>query len=161
MTRLNHRTAKSAEAIPKPLPPNSPSLACAQKLQVLQRLAVNILSRIEQLLHDDPAVIVGKQSGTLPREIEDSQAYFLQKIQHARNTLRELDDLLQLTSETLDARELIRAELMVIFVLIESYRPERLLELGWKPGDEIQHIIREKIESLSLDVINMRERLRG
>jgi hypothetical protein len=121
---------------------------------------MDILSRIEQLLHDDPAAIVDKQSGMLPREVEDSQAYFLQKIHHARTTLQELAALLQLTPEALDARALISTELMVLFVLIDSYRPERILESRWKAGEETQNVIREKIESLGLDVINMRERLK-
>jgi hypothetical protein len=96
----------------------------------------------------------------LPREIEDSQAYFLQKIQHARNTLGELDVLLQLAHETIDVRELIRMELVMFFVLIENYRPERILESGWKPDEGTQRVIREKIESLGLDVLNVRERLK-
>jgi hypothetical protein len=160
MTRLNHRTARSTETPPKPLPPTPPARARTQRLQAVQRLATDILSRIEQLLHDDPEAIVDKQSGMLPREIEDSQAYFLQKIQHARTTLQELPALLQLTTEALDARALISTELMVLFVLIDSYRPERILESGWKAGEETQNVIREKIESLGLDVINMRERLK-
>jgi hypothetical protein len=160
VTRSNRSTAGSTEAAPKPLPPNSASRASGQKLRVVQQLATGILFRIDQLLHDDPAAVVDKQSGMLPREIEDRQAYFLQKIQHARNTLGELDNLLQLTHETIDVRELIRMELVMFFVLIENYRPERILESGWKPDEGAQRVIREKIESLGLDVLNVRERLK-
>jgi hypothetical protein len=160
MTRLNHRTARSTETPPKPLPPTTPARARTQRLQVVQRLATDILSRIERLLHDDPTAIVDKHSGMLPREIEDRQAYFLQKIQHGRTTFQELADLFQLTTESLDARALISTELMVLFVLIDSYRPERILESGWKAGEEMQRAIREKIESLGLDVITLRERLK-
>jgi hypothetical protein len=160
VTELNRRSAKYPEAAPEPLPPNPPSRAWVQKLGAVERLANDILSRIEQLLNDDPAALVDKRSAMLPREIEDRQAYFLQKIQHACNTMRELGDLLQLASERLDSRELVSTELMMLFVLITSYRPERILELGWKTDDETQRLIREKIESLSLDVINMRERLK-
>jgi hypothetical protein len=160
VSRLNHRTAAPTEAPPKPLPPTTPARAYAQKFQVLQRLTIDILSRIEQLLHDDPAAIVGKQAGMLPREIEDSQAYFLQKTQHARETLRALSDLLQLTPETPEARGLVSTELMLLFVLVESFRPQRIQELGWKPDQGIQDAIREKIEAFGLDIINMRERLK-
>ena len=162
MTSMSRKAGKlqDTEAIPKPVSPKPPSHVCAHKLEAAQRLATDILSRIERILHDDPAAIVGRQSGMLPREIEDIQTYFLQKIQHARNTLQELADLLQLTSERLDEPELISMELMVLFVLIENYRPERILESGWKPAEEVQHTLREKVESLGLDVINMRERLK-
>jgi hypothetical protein len=160
INKLNHRTAASAEAPLKPLPPAAPAHAYAQKFQVLQRLTIDILSRIEQLFHDDPAGIVGKQSGMLPREIEDTQAYFLQKTQHARDTLRALSELLQLTPEPPEARELVSTELMLLFVLVESFRPQRIQELGWKPDQQIQDAIREKIEAFGLDIINMRERLK-
>jgi hypothetical protein len=160
MTRMNHRTAASSEAPPKPLPPAAPAHAYAQKFQVLQLLTIDILSRIEQLFHDDPATIVGKQSGMLPREIEDTQAYFLQKTQHARDSLRALSELLQLTPEPPEARELVSTELMLLFVLVESFRPQRIQELGWKPDQQIQDEIREKIEAFGLDIINMRERLK-
>lgn len=151
---------QDTEAIPKPASAKPPNHVYAHKLEAAQRLATDILSRIERILHDDPAAIVGKQSGMLPREIEDIQTYFLQKIQHARNTLQELADLLQLTSEKVNDRELISTELMVLFVLIENYRPEHILESGWNPAEEVQHTIRKKVESLGLDVINMRERLK-
>jgi hypothetical protein len=160
MTRLSHRTAASSEASPKPLPPAAPAHAYAQKFQVLQRLTIDILSRIEQLFHDDPAAIVGKQPGMLPPEIEDTQAYFLQKTQHARDTLRALSELLQLTPKPPEARELVSTELMLLFVLVESFRPQRIQELGWKPDQQIQDAIREKIEAIGLDIINMRERLK-
>jgi len=151
---------QDTEAIRKPVSAKPLNHACVYKLGAVQRLATDILSRIEQLLHDHPTAIVSRQSGMLPREIEDRQTYFLHKIQHARDTLQELVDLLQVTSEKVDDRELISMELMVLFVLIENYRPERILESGWSPTEEVQHAIREKLESLGLDVINMRERLK-
>lgn len=140
--------------------PNPPSRPLARKLETVQRLASEILSRIEQVLNDDPAVVVDTKSAMFPREIEDSQTYFLEKIQRVRDTLRELDALLHLAPEACDQRQLIRTELMVLFVLIESYRPERILESGWKLGEAIQQVLRTKIESLGIDVINMRERLK-
>jgi hypothetical protein len=121
---------------------------------------MEILSRIEQLLREDPATIVDKQSGMLPREIEDAQSYFLEKTQHARVTLQKIASSLQLPPEKPDARELVSTGLMVLYVLVESYRTERILELGGKPSEETQNAIRESIESLGLDVINMRERLK-
>ena len=160
VTRTNHRAAAATEAPPKPLPPTPLGRAHAQKLQVIQRLAADILSRIEQLLHDDPAAIVGKQSGMLPREIEDSQAYILQKTQHARDTLRALCQLFHLTPETPEARELVSTELMMLFVLVEGFHPERVSELGWTPDEQTRNAIRAKIEAFGLDIINMRERLK-
>ena len=160
MSRKAGKLAQDTEAIPKALPQKSLNHMYAHKLQAVQRLAMDTLSRIEQLLNDDPAAIVGQQSGMLPREIEDKQTYLLRKIQHIRNTLQELADLFQLTPEKLADRELISTELMVLFVLIENYRLERVLESGWNPVEGIRHTLREKVESLGLDVINMRERLK-
>jgi hypothetical protein len=130
------------------------------KLQSVDRLGTDILSRLATMLQEDPASIVNPRSAMLPREVEDGQAYFLQKVVHARQTLRELADLLALTPGTLDRRELISTELMILFVLMESYRPERISESGWKLDEDTQARIREKIESLRLDVINIRERLK-
>jgi hypothetical protein len=121
---------------------------------------MDILSRFARMLQEDPASIVNPRSAMLPREIEDSQAYFLQKITHASQTLRELADLLQIPSATPDRRELVSTELMILFVLMESYQPERILESGWRLTEETQAGIRDKIESLRLDVINIRERLK-
>jgi hypothetical protein len=127
---------------------------------MVQQIAKEILFRVEQVLRDDPAAVLAKQSAMLPRELEDSQVYFLQKIEHVRQTVGELQDLLQLAPVSLDIRERVATELMLFFVLIESYRPERMVESGWRPNDEIERILREKIESLSLDIINVRERLK-
>jgi len=162
MTVMSRTAGKleDTEAIRKPVSAKPPNHACVYKLGAVQRLVTDILSRIEQLLHDQPTAVVSRQSGMLPREIEDRQTYFLHKIQHARDTLQELADLFQVTSEKVDDRELISMELIVLFVLIENYRPERILESGWNPTEEVQHAIREKLESLGLDVINMRERLK-
>ena len=161
MTRPNHRTAKSTETTPKPVHlGNPPNRAWTQKLQAAGQLATDVLARIEQLLKDNPSAVVDQKCAMLPREIEDSQTYFLQKVQHARDTLRELEELLQMTPEVRDPRELIRTELMFLFVLIDGYRPERILGSEWTPDEDIQHRIREKIESLGIDVINMRERLK-
>lgn len=160
MTKQINKTTQSAEGHPNSLPVVAQSHAYAHKLEAVKQMTTDILSRIENLLHDDPAAIVGKRSGTLPREIEENQAYFLQKIRHVHGTLHELAELLRLTPEKPDSRELVITELMLLFVLIESYRPERILESGWKPSDEIQSAILGKIESIGLDIINMRERLK-
>jgi hypothetical protein len=151
-----HRTAAPSH--------NPPGKSAASvhvgKLQSVDRLSMDILSRFARMLQEDPASIVNPRSAMLPREIEDSQAYFLQKITHASQTLRELADLLQIPSATPDRRELVSTELMILFVLMESYQPERILESGWRLTEETQAGIRDKIESLRLDVINIRERLK-
>ena len=160
MTRSNHKTVRSPDTIPQSPRPNPSSPAWAPRLKAVQFLIAGALGRVEQILNDSPATVLDSKSTKLPREIEESQTYFLQKIQHLRDTLQELDDLLHLAPETCDPRELIRAELMVVFVLIDSYRPERVVESGWRPDGDVQNTIRRGIESLGLDVINMRERLK-
>jgi hypothetical protein len=154
-SRLNGAAATSNRPLAK-----SVASVHAGKLQSVDRLSTDILSRLATVLQDDPASVVNPRSAMLPREVEDGQAYFLQKVSHARQTLHELADLLQLSSATAAPRELISTELMILFVLLESYRPERILESGWKLSEETQVAIREKIESLRLDVINIRERLK-
>ena len=161
MTRPNHRTAKSTETSSKSVSAGNPSnRAWTQKLQAAGELATDALSRIEQLVQDNPAAVVDQKCAMLPREIEDNQIYFLQKVQHARDTFRELEELLKMPPEVRDARELIKTELLLLFVLIEGYRPERILGSGWKPDEDTQRGMREKVESLGIDVINMRERLK-
>jgi hypothetical protein len=139
---------------------NPASSAYMRKLDAIEWLAMDLLSRIERTLQENPAVVADRQSTMLPREVEDSQLYFLQKIAHARTMLSELKGLVQTKSEALDLREQISIELMVLFVLIEGYRPQRLLESGWNPDQGIQETLRERIELLGLDIINMRERLK-
>jgi hypothetical protein len=136
------------------------SIAYMRKLDAIEWLAMDVLSRIERTLQENPAVVVDRQSTMLSREVEDTQLYFLQKIAHARTILSELKGLVQTKSDVRDLREQISIELMVLFVLIESYRPDRLLESGWNPGQGIQETLRERIELLGLDIINMRERLK-
>jgi len=162
VTQPNHRTLKRptpTTAAERP-PANPASAAYMRKLDAVEWLAMDILSRIEKTVQENPAAVVDKRLTMLPRELEDSQAYFLQKIAHARTTLAELSRLLQTKSENSDLRERISVELMVVFVLVESYRPERMLELGWNPGEEVHQAVRDQIESLGLDVINIRERLK-
>ena len=162
MTHPNQRGGQSepsAAASPPPRPKPA-AISYIRKLQAVEHLTTDILSRIEKLLQQDAAAIVGKQSAMLPREIEDSQAYFLEKTSHVRTTLREISTLLPGASETLDLRELVGAELLTLFVLIESYRPERITESGWNLGEETQEALRERIDVLSLDLINMRQRLK-
>jgi hypothetical protein len=155
LPRQQNDPLRGTEARSKNPPEKSAVGGHAGKLQSVDRLGTDILSRLATMLQDDPASIVNPRSVMLPREIEDGQAYFLQKVAHARQTLRELADLLQLSPGTL-----VRTELMILFVRMESYRPERISESGWKLGEETQARIREKIESLRLDVINIRERLK-
>jgi len=126
-----------------------------RRLEAFHCLAGKTLERVEELL--------GRRSESWrlsPCEIEEWQRYFLVKLQHARGILREMADLLPTSVELPDNRELISTELMVLFILAENCRPERMLESGWKPDEEMQQSIREKIESLGLDIINMRERLK-
>lgn len=162
MTQPNHRTVKRQTPAPvaERLPANAASIAYMRKLDAVEWLVMDMLSRIEKTVQENPAAVVDKRLTMLPRELEDSQAYFLQKIAHARTTLAELSRLLQTKSENSDLRERISVELMVVFVLVESYRPERMLELGWNPGEEVHQAVRDRIESLGLDVINIRERLK-
>lgn len=131
-----------------------------KKVRAVEHAAAGVLSRIEQLLHQEPTLILNKQSTLLPREIEDGQAYLLDKIAHARAILGELGNLLHVSDEKVDLRELISAELMTLMVLFEIYRPKRMLQSGWKPGKQFEDLFEEKLEQLDLDVINMRERLK-
>lgn len=139
---------------------SSASVAYMRKLDAVEWLAADILTRIEKAVHENPAAIIDKQSTMPPRELQESQAYFLQKIAHARQILRELSSLLGTRSENPELRERISVELMIFFVLIEGYRPERMLESGWNPGEDALEEVRARIESLGLDVINIRERLK-
>lgn len=162
MTRSSHESVKrnpSAQTRP-PSPSQSADLAYARKLQTIERLATEILSRVENLFHERPEVILTKQATMLPAELEDSKQYFLRKVGHARETLRELSNLLPADDQTPDLRGEVSVELMILFVLIDSFRPERMAESGCNLDEEVRQAIRERIESLSLDVINMRERLK-
>lgn len=149
-----------AEVEPNAEPRSQLGEAGRKKLQVIQQLAEEILLRIEQLLHQDPAVVLAKKTGVIPREIEDTQDYFLQKVRRIRKSLTELREQFEQHSEPLDRRELIRVELMVLMVLVESYRPERITEAGLKLDEQAREVISERIESLALDILNMRERLK-
>ncbi len=144
----------------EPAPRNPAANAYVRKSNAIKLVAMDLLSHMEKTLQQNPAAIVGKQTNMLPRERQDKQAYFLEKITHARKTLNELMDLLPAKTEDPAIHEQISAELMVFFALIESFRPQRMLESGWNPGEVAQAAIREKVESLVLDVVNMRERLK-
>jgi len=139
---------------------SQPADAYVRKLRAIDRLAMEIVSRVEKTLQETPKAILDKQSTMLPAELEDSQAYFLQKIAHARDTLQELSGLLPANPQGLDLREEITVELMILFVLIENYRPERMAESGFTTDEQMRRAIHNRIESLSLDLINMRERLK-
>lgn len=149
-----------AEAPARGMPANPSGLAYLQKLNAVQQVATDILSRIGKILEENPGAIVDKQTAMLPREQEDKQKYFLEKIARAHRTLNELAGLLQTTSQGASPHDQIREELKVLFVLIESFRPERMVESGLDPGERVQEAIRERVQSLALDIINMRERLK-
>lgn len=134
--------------------------AYMRKLDAAEWLAMDILDRIENTVQQNPNALMVDRLSMPPCELQERQEYLLQKIAHARKTLNELSTLLQTRSETPDIRERIKIELMIFFVLIENYRPETINEPGWKPGAGVLEAIRERIESLQLDVINFRERLR-
>ena len=78
----------------------------------------------------------------------------------SQEVLKELGGLLPSSSREATVREQISIELMVLFVLIDCFRPERLRESGWNPDAGVEEVIRERVESLVLDVINIRERLK-
>lgn len=161
VTRPNHRTVKlQTAAAAERSPAAATGAAYMRKLDAVEWIAMDILSRIEKIVQENPAAIVDRLSTKLPRELADSQAYFLQKIAHARKMLNELSGLLQTRSENVELRERMSVELMIFFVLIESYRPERMLESGWNPGEEAREAVQDRIESIGLDVINIRERLK-
>lgn len=151
---------QGADASAKGISTTLTTPACVRKLEGVQRLATDLLSRLDQLIQDDARAVVSKPLAMLPREIEDNQTYFLQKIHHARDTLLALGDVLQLTRDTAPQPGLISIELAMLFVLIENYRPERLLESGWNLTEEERQTIRERFDSINLDIFNMRERLK-
>lgn len=126
----------------------------------MQQLVKEILVRIEVYFRDDPLAIVDRQEGAQPREIEDAQSYFLEKIGHARETMREMAELLRLPGGSAEKRELIRGELMALFVLVESLRPSQDSERGPDAGEETMRSIYMAIDALGLDVINLRQRLK-
>lgn len=161
MTRLSHECAKRQDAVPtSQLASSKPTETYVRKLRAIDRLAMEIVSRVEKILLERPEAIVGKHSTLLPAELEDHKSYFLKKIAHARATLQELSGLLPGNPQPVDLREEVNVELMVLFVLIESYRPERMTESTCNVDEQTRHAIHDRIESLSLDVINMRERLK-
>ncbi len=135
-------------------------ISYASKLRAVDRLASDIVSKVETTLTENPGVILNRSSTNLPREVEDRQAYFLEKVSHVRRILSDLAELLELTSAAADDRELLKGELAMLFVLIQSYRPEYMSESGWHPSHDVRTAVEEKVESLSLDIINLRERLK-
>ncbi|HTZ82358.1 MAG TPA: hypothetical protein VMB66_04165 [Candidatus Acidoferrales bacterium] len=134
--------------------------AYMRKLDATEWLAMDILDRIENTVQQNPSALMVNRLSMLPRELQEGQEYLLQKVAHARKMLNELSTLLQTRSEIPDVRERIKIELMIFFVLIANYRPETINEPRWKPGADVLEAIRERIESLNLDVINIRERLK-
>ena len=162
MTRSGNEFAKRQDLRPTgQLASSKPAEAYARKLRAIDRLAMEIVCRVEKVLQDTPEAILGKQSTTmLPAELADVQSYFLRKIAHARGTLQELSGLLPANPDALDLREEVNVELMILFVLIESYRPERIVESGFDTDEQMRQAIQNRIESLSLDLINLRERLK-
>jgi len=162
MTRVSHQSTNrqaAGQTRPPGLPMHADS-AYARKLKTIERLAMEILARVENRLQESPEAILTKQSTMLPTELDDNKQYFLKKIGRVRETLRELSNLVPLDSQTPDLRGEVGVELMVLFVLIESFRPERIAESGCSLDEGARTQIRERIESLGLDVINMRERLK-
>ncbi len=134
--------------------------AYMRKLDAVEWLAMDILDRIQRLVQQNPAALMANRLAMLPRELQEGQQYLIEKISRARKTLNELSVLVRTRSETPDLRERVSIELMIFFVLIENYRPETIKEPRWKPGAGVFDAIRARIESLQLDVINIRERLK-
>lgn len=158
MTRSNQRQIPlSAETKP---PAGSPrgGATYVSKLRAVDRLSGDILSKVETSLRENPAGVLN--ASCLPREVEDRQAYFFEKISHARGILGDLAELLKLGSAASDDRELLKAELAMLFALVQSYQPEHIQESGWNPSEDIRAAVHEKLESLTLDIINLRERLK-
>ena len=135
-------------------------VAYLRKLTAVERVATDILSRIEKILRENPTAISDTRATMLPHELEDKQAYFLERIAHTRKTLAELAGLLSTGSQEAPLHEQISAELMAFFVLIECFRPHRIRASGWTQSEAAEVAIRESVESLVLDVVSMRERLR-
>ena len=162
MTQPHHRTVKAQTAATsaKLGVEDQALVSCMRKLRAVERVALDILSRVQRILQENPAAIIDEQAAMLPRELEDQQSYFLEKIGRAQKTLKELTGLLLTGPENLVVREQISVELMVFFVLIDLFRTQRIRESGWDPGEGMEELIQQKVESLSLDVINMRERLK-
>lgn len=160
MTFVPQRTTNArAGTTAEPAPDKHRGTTYLRKLTAVERVATDILSRIEKILREDPSAIVDSKTQMLPREIEDKQAYFLGKIERAQKTLKGLADLVVTGPADIALHEQIGVELMVFSVLIEYFRPQRIRASGWNPGGA-EDAIREKIESLVLDIINMRERLK-
>lgn len=144
--------AESAPATPA-------EIAHLRKLRTAARVATDVLSRIEKTLRDNPSAVAGTKTQMLSRELEDKHAYFLEKTATAQKTLNEIASLLPTASEDIALHEQIALELMSFLVVIESFRPRRVHESGWDPGVS-EDAIRAKLDSLVLDAINMRERLK-
>jgi hypothetical protein len=160
MNPKKEASERQAEAPARRVAADAPNGVSSQKWQATEKLADEILVRLERLLREDPAAIVDKQTGMLPREVQEKQAYFLEKIVHAENTLRELARVVPRTDQAADPRQLVSTELMLFFVLVEAFRPERFTEAGFKLDERTRSTISEKIDSLVLDIFNMRERLK-
>jgi len=162
MTTRALRTAKlsDSEGTRVPRAQKTADPGYAHRVAAVLQLATELLAQIEQHFQDDPLAIVDRQEGAQPREIEDARSYFLEKIEHARETLREMVDLVRPPTGPPDKRELIRSELMALFVLVESLRPSHLSEAVTHAGDETGQSIYKAIDALGLDVINLRQRLK-
>jgi hypothetical protein len=135
-------------------------IAAVRRLSAVERVAADLLSRVDKILREDPAAIADRYGTMLPRELEDRQAYFLEQAASAQRMLNELASLLPRDLVGSSPRDQIGVELMLLFVLIECFRPERLQESGWAPDLEVQDAIREKLDRLALVVVNMRQRLK-
>lgn len=156
----SHSTTGKVQIAPPVGRANPTAVVYQRKLKAAERVASDILARLATTVREDPAAIADNHATMLPREIEDQQTYFLGKIAHIQETLKELGGLLPSSSREATVREQISIELMVLFVLIDCFRPERLRESGWNPDAGVEEVIRERVESLVLDVINIRERLK-
>jgi len=160
VTRSNQRSIEPQGSARPSAERERAEVAYARRLQAVERLATDLLSSIETAIKENPSAVAEGRGTVLPREIEDRQAYFLQKTSQARIAIADLSNLLGVRSEAFDYRELISAELLMLFALIEACRPERMIELGWHPDKNARQAVAATLESLGLSIINMRERLR-
>jgi hypothetical protein len=157
---IHSANGKAERMADLPAAPSAMDRGCARRAAAVLQLATDIIARMEQRFREDPLAIVEQQAGTQPREIEEAQSYFKEKMEHIRESLRELADLLRLSPDAAEKPDLIRGELLAFFVLVESLRPARDAEAGPNVGEASGRLLCQAFDSLSLDVINLRQRLK-
>jgi len=75
MTRSGQESAKPQDSSPPgQLGFSQPTEAYVRKLRAIDRLAMEMVSRVEKTLQETPEAILGKQSTMPSAELEDSQS---------------------------------------------------------------------------------------